>query len=134
LEDVVPGRLAIALCVLLALIAAPLTAAAAPFDPSSSTFALCGMAARKNLGTPGGAAWGHVTFDGVGAVSGGTLTRIDGVPSTSTTDTLVTVIPVRIISDTIAEDPETFTLFLRNPVGARLGDYSAEVMVIKDND
>src|SRR5688500_19634436 len=83
-EGVVPGRLAIALCVLLALVAAPLTAAADPFDPSSSTFAMRGMAARKNPGTPGGAAWGHVTFDGVGAVSGGTLTRIDGATSTFT--------------------------------------------------
>jgi hypothetical protein len=44
------------------------------------------------------------------------------------------LITVRILSDTIAEGPETFTLFLRNPVGARLGDYSSEVMVIKDND
>ncbi len=56
----------------------------------------------------------------------GTLTFGPGVTSR--------LIPVRIIADTIREGPETFTLFLRNPVGARLGGYNTRPMVIKDND
>jgi hypothetical protein len=44
------------------------------------------------------------------------------------------VIPIRIIRDTLVEGDETFTLFLRNPVGARLGAYRTHLMVIKDND
>jgi hypothetical protein len=83
-EGVVPGRLAMALVMLLALVLPPATAAAQSFDPSSSTFILRGMAARKNPGTPGGAAWGSVTFGAAGEVTGGNLTRTLDVTRTFT--------------------------------------------------